>query len=129
MIRRSGILWGLVAAYWVALFVGTHFPLPVPPGSFPGDKIEHLVVFVGLSALLYLAIWRNCPQRPAEGIVLCIALVYGAVDEWTQALPFINRSCEFGDWMANAAGTAVGVAMMWVVRYVAGRLSQTPGAT
>jgi VanZ family protein len=39
-------------------------------------------------------------------ITLAICLIYAALDEWTQ--PFIGRTCELLDWLADAGGAIVG---------------------
>jgi len=55
--------------------------------------------------------------EPTTAPITLTGLAYGAVDEWTQALPFINRSCDIADWHADAAGTATAVVLgSWILR-------------
>ena len=94
--------------YWVALFYGTHSPLP--PGMLPGhsDKIIHFVAYGGLAALL-MSLRASRGPFPWTSIVarwLFLAF-YGAFDEITQAL--VNRSPDLEDWYADLLGAAVGL--------------------
>lgn len=101
--RRNVVLWIIAGVYWAGLFALTHLPRLPDLGPRVGDKIAHFIAYATLAGVLYAA------MRPASGRrtslrVLLICLAYGAVDEWTQALPGINRSCELNDWRADAAG-------------------------
>jgi VanZ family protein len=117
MQRAARFLWVLTIIYWFGLFTLTHIPgraLPVVPIS---DKIEHYLAFGALGGLLFLSLWAS---RPADrGLVLTILIIglsYAAVDEWTQALPFIHRDCSFLDWCADSAGIATAAVGMSLVR-------------
>jgi VanZ family protein len=69
------------------------------------DKVGHFAVF-GLLAIL---IARTQPRkRWWWGFV--IASAYGAADEWRQSFT-PGRFVEFGDWIADTLGAAVGVAV------------------
>jgi hypothetical protein len=96
--------------FWLALFVGTHIPISedmLPPVG--GDKVLHFSAYLVLSLLLATA-WQ-----PAGGILsrrhLMIAwiavLAYAALDEITQ-IP-VGRDCDIKDWLADAAGAAIGI--------------------
>jgi VanZ family protein len=100
-------------AYWFFLFCLTHFPkleigLDVPKS----DKLAHLGAF-GILAFLF---WRFAEsiQGPVStrfvylaAIVLC---AYGAADEWLQQ--FVGRSTDFTDWLCDAAGIVVVLALL-----------------
>ena len=84
--------------------------LQLPP---PLDKVAHATVFAMLALLLDGALRRQRPQWPLYRrhlVVLILVALYGASDEWHQR--FVpGRSCEFGDWLADAAGAALGLGL------------------
>src|SRR5947199_3629534 len=82
----------VTVVYWLGLFTVTHIPAERVPPMPLSDKTEHLLCYGALGGLLMLNVWmsRRC-VRQAAVIVLVIGMMYGAVDEWTQALPFIRR--------------------------------------
>jgi VanZ family protein len=112
---RRAVLFGTIL-FWVALFCGTHVPGPKLPKLRISDKTIHFTGYFLLASGLFWALRLMKPGwREIAATVLGICLLYGAVDEWTQALPFIRRTCDLADWFADAAGagTAV-VAMSWL---------------
>ena len=111
------LCWTLTALYWLALFSGTHIPAPKLPPIRINDKTIHFVGYGLLAAAIMVSLKASGRLKPASGItVLAILLAYGAVDEWTQALPFINRSCDLLDWHADAAGAATAVVIgSWIL--------------
>jgi len=118
---RSGLArfcWTLTAVYWLALFCGTHIPAPQLPPIRVNDKTIHFVGYGLLAGAILVSLKASGRLRTSSGVtVLAILLAYGAVDEWTQALPFINRSCDIADWHADAAGTATAVVLgSWILR-------------
>ena len=112
------LCWGVTIVYWIALFAGTHIPAPRLPPVRINDKTIHFVSYAVLAAGLMLSLRVSGRLTSTSAVtVLAILLAYGAADEWTQALPFINRSCEIADWHADAAGAAVAVVLTsWVLR-------------
>ncbi|MDP6363648.1 MAG: VanZ family protein [Candidatus Poseidoniia archaeon] len=73
------------------------------------DKLDHLVEFALLGALLRNAVARHHPLpvvAPAF-FVLALGASYGALDELHQSL-VPGRDAELGDWLADAAGVALG---------------------
>ena len=116
MVRRSMPFWVVLVLYWGTLFYLTHLPGLVVrmPG---GDKMAHYLAYGLLGGLLYLALWTNNPRsRDLPFKIPAIGLSYGALDEWTQALPIFHRSCEFLDWCADCAGLATAVVGMTLIR-------------
>jgi len=95
-------------AFWgfaVILFTATHWPalqLPGPPNT---DKFVHIAAFGCWTMLLILAAFFGGPFR-WRNILACliIAPIYAAIDEYSQAIPFIKRSAEFADYFANLKG-------------------------
>jgi VanZ family protein len=116
---RRGIArfcWAATIIYWIVLFALTHLPAPrLPPVR--NDKMAHFIGYALLAAALMISLRAAGRLSSRSAItVLAIALAYGAIDEWTQALPFIHRSCELGDWHADAAGAAVAVVVCsWIL--------------
>lgn len=106
-------------AFWIALaclLVATHWPrLRVAPADAPIDKLAHAAGFGSLTALCMLAF----PRLPRLA-VLAGMLALGAVDEWTQAIPVLRRSCDLDDWFADATGIAVALAMRSALAPVGG---------
>jgi VanZ like protein len=106
----------VVAAYWLALFVGTHIPRIPTALQMPGaDKWQHTAAYAGLAFLLAA---RSAFGRPvtwkwalavAGGVIL-----FGAFDELTQ-IP-VGRNAEFYDWIADGLGTAIGIGLFAVWR-------------
>ncbi|MBA2390361.1 MAG: VanZ family protein [Geodermatophilaceae bacterium] len=104
---------GRRACFAIVLFVsvGILFSpasgVPVaPPGT---DLVVHVVLFAALS---YTGVLAGM-SRPAAVIVL---LVYAAASEVLQSVPALNRSTSLADWLADAAGVGVGVAIGLMVR-------------
>jgi VanZ family protein len=112
------LCWGIAIAYWVGLFTLTHVPAQQLPRVPVKDKTAHLIGYALLASGIMISLRLSGRLRAGSGVtVLAILLAYGAVDEWTQALPFINRSCELADWYADAAGASVAVVICsWMLR-------------
>lgn len=70
------------------------------------DKTIHLLIFVPPAALWALAAGRRLDTRRA--LMLWAALAtWGGLDELSQHLT--GRNGEWGDWVANMAGAAIGI--------------------
>jgi VanZ family protein len=133
---RMRWLWILplaVAATIVWLSAQSQYPggIQLPP---PLDKVAHATVFGLLAWVLDLALQRNRPDLPLYRrhlLVFMAVAFYGATDEWHQ-LFVPGRSCEFGDWLADAVGGALGLFLgsvqLLVSRWL-GALSWTRGTT
>jgi VanZ family protein len=108
----------MTLAYWAALFVATHVPLPPLPATGVGsDKVAHLAAFAGLGFLA--ALWLSLAVKLTVGrslLLLAVLTVYGAFDEWLQQ--FVGRFTDFDDWVANVAGAAIGIGVVWVLQVV-----------
>jgi VanZ family protein len=116
-IGRRHILWswGPVALYMALVFaVSSISSLPSLPGN-PSDKLEHLVEYGILGALLVRALggprWRS-PAARAVIIAIAIAAVYGLTDEGHQY--FVpGRDSDWHDALADAAGGVVGAGAVY----------------
>ncbi len=113
-------LWlALFAGYLLALFTGTH----LPPGvvSLPGDqsdKVLHFSAYAGLAWLLAMAWESSTGQLNGRHLWFAwLAIVsFAAIDEVTQLL--VHRDADPLDWLADAAGAAVGLCVFLLVRRV-----------
>jgi VanZ family protein len=102
----------VLAGYWLALALGTHWPyLPVdaePPEPWvfqdvlKPDKLMHAAGFGGLMALLILAGvgGRGRPWARRCGVALMVGGVYAIADELTQGFS-PGRSVNAGDAVTN----------------------------
>ncbi len=101
-----------LACYWLALFIATHVPsdIPVPAGSGI-DKLVHAAAFAGLAAILAVAWQAITGQRKLHHLLWAwLALIlYAALDERTQIL--VGRHGTVTDWLADAAGAAIGLTL------------------
>jgi len=106
----------VLAVYWVALFVGTHVPIPPDVVQLAGsDKMLHFGAYLGLSLLIAFCV------RPKGWNYLWVLLglaAYGAIDELLQ-IP-VRRTADVADWLADVAGVAVGLGV-----YAASRAAWT----
>lgn len=98
---------------WCAAFIATHIP---PNGSslfLSGwDKVAHVGIYSCLAASTALALGLHRRNRIVGFAAVFVGLlVYGVVEETTQLL--VGRSCEFGDWLADAGGAALGLGSVW----------------
>ena len=104
----------LPALAWAALiFSLSGQPRLVIDLELNTDKLAHFLAYAVLGALLAYAQTRT-GWPPAVAYALGIA--YGASDEWHQS--FVpGRSSEVADWLADAAGVLVAVALYhWMRR-------------
>lgn len=73
--------------------------LPPKQGGWPyWDKVQHLLVFMLLASLAFLA------YRKARWLSAVLLVLYGAIIEWLQGLLTITRMPSVGDWLADVAG-------------------------
>ncbi len=97
--RRANLV--LAVIYTAAVFVGSVIKLPREIDLGEGrDKLLHLGAYLGMTIL-----WSFTTRRPFRSAVCCA--LFGGLIELIQALiPY--RSCEWGDFIANSIGAAVG---------------------
>lgn len=110
-----------IAAYWLTMFLATHLPVvPVIERLPTSDKHLHFGAYAVLGcALPWALVGIRKISWARSGMLLAIMLVYACLDELLQ-IP-VGRSCEIGDWLADAAGGVTGLAIgtrlaMWRMR-------------
>jgi VanZ family protein len=112
--------------FWILCFLAAFTVSHLPPPERPAPPLinDKLLHFAGFVALGLLTLWRRRPAaRLARASLLgwyAALLAYAAADELTQ--PLAGRSCELGDWLADALGAAVGLG---VYRLLQGRTGTT----
>jgi hypothetical protein len=76
----------------------------VPSAPAGVDKVVHLALFAALAAS---GRWAGVAVRP----LAVLLLGYAAVSEVVQGLPALGRSMSLADWLADAVGVLVGLAL------------------
>ena len=103
----------LAAAFWTAaLFAFVMALLPKPPqlpGS-PTDKVQHIIAFATLAILASAAYPRLRWWRILAGLA-----AFGAVIEICQAIPMLNRTASWADWIADCAAVATVLALRFAL--------------
>ena len=113
MINSRSARSGCVAAaifMAVALFIGAETVAKLPLLPAPFDKVEHLVYFGTMAALLAHGVglrWLIVP--------LILVPVIGAADEWHQSF-IAGRDASGWDWLADEVGTVFAVFLYWKAR-------------
>ena len=110
ILRNPRFLLTLRVLFWLALvFAVTMALLPKPP-KLPldrlGDKFAHMLAFATLAGLGTLGYGRALRWRVAER--LCFL---GAAIEVGQSIPWLNRTCDIRDWIADCMAVAVATAI------------------
>lgn len=124
--KAMSIRWTLRTVLWLGCLMSAFVVTHLPPSRIPSrgvfnDKVMHLT---GFTALGLVTVWRLGSERHPIGTRRFLAwftvlIVYAVVDEMTQ--PMIGRSCELGDWLADACGAALGMGVGLLFRRVAAR--------
>jgi VanZ family protein len=112
--RVAGIATG---GYVGVLLFATHYPKPQEflGGNPPSDKTLHLVaygllgLFVGTTLLLAGRWSRRTMLLAAVSLIL-----FAALDEATQPLPWFRRAADPLDWVFDCLGIAIGLAAVAV---------------
>jgi VanZ family protein len=103
-------------AYWLLLFVATHYPRVRIPGEIPhSDKLLHFTAF-GVLAFLY---WQFARVRRGVGprfvwSSAVVLIAYAALDEYLQQ--FVGRFTDVMDFVADAAGIVAVLAILEIHR-------------
>lgn len=109
--RRDTILRTL---FWVALVVALAAALNPRPPQFegaPGDKVQHILAFLALTAMALAAYPRA--QRWAQALALS---GFGALIEFLQMIPALHRSSELMDWVADTGAVLVVIVLAAILR-------------
>ena len=116
---KHPIIWQIaLVCYWSALFAATHLPVEMPialPGHWT-DKVVHLAAFAILAVLLAITWQLGAGQIAFRHLwwLWVLLVLYGAIDEWTQAP--VGRQASVWDWLADALGAAIGLALFATLR-------------
>ncbi len=103
----------ITSIYWAGMFIATHLPPTRVPRTRVSDKVTHFTAYAILAGLLLWSLRQiGFSPRAAAWLVVTIALIYAALDEYLQI--FVGRICSMSDWLANAAGV-IAVAAVAVV--------------
>ena len=117
--RNDAVLWwGAVAGYAALIFLLSSNPRPPQPATMIGlnipdvDKIEHFFLYMVFGGLLEGAYERT--EVPEDRTILfsfVLGVVYAFTDEVHQY--FVpGRSCDFLDFLTDAAGISAGIALV-----------------
>lgn len=95
--------------YAIALTIATHWPrLTLGPDVPATDKEIHIVAFALATLLLWMTRWRTNFLT-----VAVVVIIWAGVDELTQAIPVIQRTCSWLDFLANLTGIALASFIIW----------------
>lgn len=104
----------LGAAFWVALLFALVMALLPQPPQLPGqpsDKIQHVIAFLTLTALALAAYPRRSPLGLASGLS-----AFGALIEFLQMIPALNRDAQLMDWVADTGAVLAVITVAVLVR-------------
>ena len=122
--RRHKYILTCLLVYWPGLFILTHIPLPnIGRQSGMSDKTMHLLAYLVLVFFFWHAIspYVRVNWKKAKVWLILGAMVwYGAIDEYLQGQ--VGRSADVGDFLADLAGTALGLAILTVLSFWPGAL-------
>jgi VanZ family protein len=81
------------------------------------DKFIHGILFVILACLILFGVRKQNPFKRLAKYSITIALMFGAIygglTELVQLFFILRRSPEVADWLADIAGTGLGVLIYW----------------
>lgn len=123
--------WSVVvlATYWIALAIATHWPVRLGPSTAPFsylDKLAHLTGFGLLAILWSWTLWGRNAGWNHLFVSWSVLAFYAAVDEITQYwCP--ERVPDFKDWIADNLGIALGLVVYASLKLIAIRCGP-PGA-
>jgi VanZ family protein len=90
------------------MVTGTSLPSSAVPDQVSAfDKLIHFTIYAIFAFLLARSVSEVASRWRAALLVIVIAMVFAAADEWHQG--FIpGRSMELADWQADCLGALVG---------------------
>ncbi|WP_226341090.1 VanZ family protein [Gemmobacter serpentinus] len=107
---RTRIAVALLACLTLGIAFGTLMPSGMQPPVPGGDKTHHLLGFAALT--LPVVALRPGWFWP----VLAFAVAYGGAIEIVQ--PYVGRSREMADWLADIAGAAIGAGAGLLIAWI-----------
>ena len=96
--------------FWAAAcfaFVMAVLPHPPEVPGDPNDKVEHVVAFATLAALGSFAYPRLALLRLLAGLSM-----FGALIEFVQAIPALQRDSDPKDWIADTLAVVIVLALI-----------------
>ncbi|MCD6250426.1 MAG: VanZ family protein [candidate division Zixibacteria bacterium] len=85
-------------------------------GTWPIDKLAHLIEYAGLAILIYRSSVRwHCWSRPGSALwmTLLVSSCWGLLDEWLQSyIP--GRFSDWRDFIADVGGASLVVGIVWL---------------
>lgn len=113
-------MWGPAAVWAAVLFLLSAWPNPAGPSWLVvSDKVVHFVLFGVLGGALALG-RRWSGGRTSHLAAVAVGMLYGASDEWHQAM-VPNRVPSLEDWYADAAGVLAGYLLITLILRRVGR--------
>lgn len=115
------IVIAMLATYWLALVIATHYPLEHVPVLFSyQDKAVHVLAYGVFTTLIWWTLqmgpWRGSGWLLA-GVLLGMA-THAALDEYTQQF-FRGRYPDLMDFTADMAGVTMAIPFAeWVFRRI-----------
>jgi VanZ family protein len=114
-VRRTVLM-----AYWLAMFISTHWPDISRYRPATGWPIPYfgVVMHVGVY-LIWTVLWcwflAGIGKLTARGMVLLFVggMGYAGFDEWTQS--FVDRSPDPDDFVVDVLGIALGLALSGLI--------------
>jgi len=105
------IAWGMVILVFTGI-PGTMIPrVPRFLDLFAPDKIVHLFLFLGFAFTLFYGFQKGSGRLGKRELLtgLILAIGYGALSEFLQWSVFINRQASVWDFIADMAGSFLGI--------------------
>ena len=103
---RVPVFWTVVAIVYVFAIL----PQQRAPTLGMSDKTDHITAFLVLTLLARSA------YRQSPGWLLAIGLsLFGALIEFSQAIPFLGRDASVWDWVADTAAILVGLGLAGLI--------------
>ena len=115
----------LRAIFWIAIvlsFLAAINPQPPQLPGQPNDKVQHIMAFLMLGALAFVAFPRTSAIRLLIGLS-----AFGALIEFTQMIPALHRDGDIMDWIADTVAAAVILAVLHALRRTSRRAEEGNG--
>jgi len=118
--KQRRVICGIYALLILGLSVMPESALEITPQFFPHqDKVMHALMYGGWAALLGWALQERVRRYPWAWMlgIVAVATAYGVLMEIVQgAWAWIQRTCSWGDMLANLAGAIMGAVLMVTFR-------------
>ena len=123
--KRHKYILTCLLVYWPGLFILTHIPVPdIARQSGMSDKIMHILAYLVLVFFFWHTIspYMRVNWKKAKGwLILGTMVWYGVIDEYLQGR--IGRSADVGDFLADLAGTVLGLVILTLLPFWPGALA------